>query len=194
MLPPYPTSFASSGQSVPSSNPPSASHPLSTSPSVSPKNPHSQPKIPNAEHTIPLQPQQHSQRDLGRKRKKETYLPDLLIPSYLLHPPHLLLQFIHPILPIPRHFLNIPRRQLPDAALTRSFPDERFGRHVETHIFGAVDEFEDGGGGLVVVFVEGFDAEDAGVAAGAIQVAGADGGEEGVEVGEGVLYGTGWLD
>ncbi len=62
---------------------------------------------------------------------------------------------------------------------------------MEAHIFGAVDEFEDGGGGLVVVFIEGFDAEDAGVAAGAIQVAGADGGEEGVEVGERVLYGDG---
>lgn len=59
---------------------------------------------------------------------------------------------------------------------------------MEAHVFGAIDEFEDGGGGLVVVFVEGFDAEDAGVAAWAVEVAGTDGGEEVVEVGEGVLY------
>ena len=59
---------------------------------------------------------------------------------------------------------------------------------MEAHVFGAVDEFEDGGGGLVVVFVEGFDAEDAGVAARAVEVASADGGEEVVEVVEGILW------
>ncbi len=40
---------------------------------------------------------------------------------------------------------------------------------------------------MVVVGVAGFDAQDAGVAAGAGEVAGAEGGEEGGEVGEGGL-------
>ena len=40
---------------------------------------------------------------------------------------------------------------------------------------------------MVVVAVEGFDVEDAGVAAGAVEVAGAEGAEEFGEVGEGVL-------
>jgi len=59
---------------------------------------------------------------------------------------------------------------------------EGFGRHGEAHVAGAVDEFEDGGGGLVVVAVCGLDAEDAGVAAWAGEVAVAEGGEEGWEV------------
>ena len=54
---------------------------------------------------------------------------------------------------------------------------------MKAHVFGAVNQFEDGGGGLVVVFVEGLDAKDAGVTAWAVQVPGADGGEEGVEMG-----------
>lgn len=58
---------------------------------------------------------------------------------------------------------------------------------MKAHVFGAVNKFEDGGRGLVVVFVEGLDAKDAGIAAWAVQVPGADGGEEGVEVGKGVL-------
>ena len=48
---------------------------------------------------------------------------------------------------------------------------------------GAVDEFEDRGGGLVVVAIEGFDVEDTGVAAGAVEVAVAEGAEEFGEVG-----------
>ena len=62
--------------------------------------------------------------------------------------------------------------------------NESFRRHGESHVARAVDEFEDGGGGLVVVAVDGFDAEDAGVATRAVEVAIAEGGEEGGDVGE----------
>lgn len=58
---------------------------------------------------------------------------------------------------------------------------------MEAHVFGSVDELEDGGGSLVEVFVQGFDAEDAGVAARAVEVAFAEGREEFGEEAEGFL-------
>jgi hypothetical protein len=50
------------------------------------------------------------------------------------------------------------------------------GGHGESHVFGPVDKFEDGGGCLV--FLDGFDAEDAGVATGTVQEAFTEGAEE----------------
>lgn len=110
-------------------------------------------------------------------------LPTPPNPLHRLQPPNRLLQRLFPALPKPRHLRHIPRRDLSYAPrLGLPFPHEGFGRHGKTHVARAVDEFKDGGGGLVVVAVDGFDAEDAGVAAGAVEVAGAEGGEEGWEV------------
>ncbi len=71
--------------------------------------------------------------------------------------------------------------------LSRSLAHEGFRRHGETHVAGAVDEFEDGGGCLVVVAVEGLDVQDAGVAAGTVEISFTEGAEEFGEVDEGVL-------
>lgn len=58
---------------------------------------------------------------------------------------------------------------------------------MEPHVFRSVDELEDSGGGLIVMFIHWFDAEDAGVAARAVEVAVTEDGEETGEVLEGFL-------
>lgn len=65
------------------------------------------------------------------------------------------------------------------------------GRQGEAHVARAVDELEDGAGGLVVVLVDGLDAEHACVAARAVEVALPQGREEFWEVQERALEGWG---
>lgn len=74
------------------------------------------------------------------------------------------------------------------------FTHNGFGGHGEPHVFGSVDELQDGAGGLVVVSVEGLDAQHARVAARAIEVALAEGGEDFGEVREWGLFGRVSLD
>ena len=79
-------------------------------------------------------------------------------PRLLLQPPHRILQLRHPALAEPRNLLHVLRRDLPHAFLRRPLPDQRLGRHRESHVLGPVHELEDGGGSLVVMSVYGLDA------------------------------------
>ena len=96
-------------------------------------------------------------------------------------------QCLHPAIPIPRNFLDVPRRDFPHPSLRRPFPNQRLRGHGEPHISRPIHEFENGRRSLIVVAVPGLDAQDAGVAARAREVAFADGGEQSGEDEGGLL-------
>lgn len=103
-------------------------------------------------------------------------IPLIPLHPHLLKPLDHLLQILLPILSKPRNLDNIPRSHIIDVFPLSAESRECACRQRETHVFGPVDEFEDRRGGLV--FSEGFDAEDAGVAAWTEGVAFAEGAEE----------------
>lgn len=119
-------------------------------------------------------------------KKKEINLHSLL-QQLLLSPLNLLFQCTSPVLAEPRHLSHVDGSELVDILAICPALGQRFGGHGEAHVAWAVDEFEDGRGCLVRF--SRLDAQYAGVAAGAVEVAFTEGAEEFGEEGVGGLVG-----
>lgn len=95
------------------------------------------------------------------------------------------LQLVHAVFPEPRHLAHVQGRQFVESVKALgALSGDGARRHGEADILGAVDQLQDGAGGLVVFL--GLDAEYPGVAAGALGVAFPEGAEE---LGEQVMGG-----